>query len=259
VAYQFVPRDLFITKNDKINLHWTGSQTNNRRNDGRGTAKHDLHSITTHNGTNCLITNEQTPSVSFQQLIENPKTCSLIGWQHLGNGLPMISLIHIISSSKLNTNSESSAALTMDHDEINFISDKYQFKVQELSPAELENIDSDAFTAYQSDLSSDSSDIYRISPGNSPLEAKIIDENAIYYLWNPQSLSWKLLPKENDDAHLIANSLSGILVRSKSFNPHLQLYLSLAGVVLAILLIGSTIMVFRRPDHIQYLLGRENS
>ena len=121
VAYSFVPRDLFISKNDKINLHWTGSQTNNRRNDGRGKEKHDLHAITTHNETNCFIKDEQTPSTSFQQLIENPKTCSLIGWQHYGNGLPMTSRIHIIFSSKLNTNSESSAALTMDHDEINFI------------------------------------------------------------------------------------------------------------------------------------------
>ena len=121
VAYSFTPRDLFLSKNDKINLHWTGSQTNNRRNDGRGKEKHDLHSITTHNGTECFIISETTPSTSFQQLIDNPKTCSLIGWQHYWNGLPMVSRIHIITSSKLNTNSESSAALTMDREEINFI------------------------------------------------------------------------------------------------------------------------------------------
>ena len=127
VAYSFTPRDLFIGKNDKINLHWTGSQTNNRRNDGRGKEKHDLHSITTHNGTQCIIDSEITPSTSFQQLIENPETCSLIGWQHYWNGLPMVNRIHTITSSKLNTNSDSSAALTMDHDEINFIRNQSKY------------------------------------------------------------------------------------------------------------------------------------
>merc|ERR1712062_346712 len=144
-AFHFAPSNLGLFHEDKINFHFTGSDSNNAMNDGKGPKGSDIHQIGIDGrSTYSWPDQHSTPKLAYDLSLLTPDdSVYLLDYQHMATGYEIRSNVKSYSNDIVNINSKS-LALTSEKSKLTFSSPN-QITIRELIESEVKDADQFAF------------------------------------------------------------------------------------------------------------------
>ena len=265
----FVPNVVAVTRNSRLNVHWTGSRRNNAGNSGRGdddfTAqpddpkKIDFHGLAHSSPNSCISRHTDFSEVNISSrrslLTDVNDSCHVTDWQHGYNWVPIDLPVQIVSHDSILVNPQASTSpFTLPNNDIKDISIKfdsdttYQIVVQEMMESEFSNLYPVAFEHLN--LPSDQFDqqYFKVSPTNTDLPMTVtISIKAVLYIWCDLKQHWSMLHKRGSDVVQFTNTKSGLIVISRHINYNFLLNFFLIFTALVILAGGSLLYFRQQP------------
>jgi len=262
----FVPNVLNVPPDAAVNVHWTGSKSNNAGNDGRGAdnfsakpgdpRQTDFHALASTEGDSCLESGGVSASVSTSLpsvLTGLNDSCRLRDWQHQFLDVPVDVAVNMVAA-KVNrfTDSESGQSSSLRSRDLSFNlkpGNAHQVAIQPMTQDEFKFQYEQEYLALTLPDEEYSQFYFRIQPVNVDIHATIIDprKSSVFYIWCSLKNRWIRLPISNGAVSL-ANTQSGLLVQSTHIDEGFSLVFSIVIFGLGTIALGSALFFKKQPD-----------
>ena len=131
----------------------------------------------------------------------------------------------------------------------------YQITVRKISENEFSENNQFAFESLkETERNFGNVEFFKVTP-EIPINITTKAETSKLFLWNQITQRWT--PVElNQKTFLIKNTRSGLLLHNYGHDSDVAIIISTVGIIISFLIIGSALMMLRRPEEINSLLQR---